>query len=139
MPLIPDTPVPVQKPTYREKPSSYGGEGQSRPRNDFMPIKKNKTETNTDDIADRIKFREAKTKALRDEQVQEQWAVFESQKSDEEKRVALRKYYTLLYARILKINGSIKKLVSLREAESLKQLDQSRVRPEEYQQASAGH
>jgi|GEM_PF-3031418 len=133
--LIPDMPAPVEKPSRR---SSGGTSGGSRP-GAVNPVKKNTTETNTNDIADRIKFREAKTKALRDEKVQEQLALAESAKNDREKRIYLKKYYTLLYAKILKIDGSIKKLVSQRQAQSLKQLDQSKVRPEEYEDSSAAN
>ena len=140
--LIPNAPEPVEKPNYRERDTDRSPDRETDKSGTNGPnlVKKNKTAANTDDIADRIKFREAKTKALKDENIQEQWELSESAKNDPDKREALKKYYTLLYAKILKIDGSIKKLVSQRLKESLKQLDQSKVRPEEYpEQASTAH
>jgi len=129
--LIPNTPEPVAKPSsYHGSSSSSVSDNRGAP----SIIKKNKTLANTDDIADRIKFREAKTKALQDEKIQSLWSQAQAAKTDEDKRGALKQYYTELYAKILKINGSLKKLVSQREKDSLKQLDQHKVRPEEYPQ-----
>lgn len=124
--LIPDMPAPV------EKPRGSGGGSAAKTSAD-NPVKKNKTQANADEIADRIKFREAKTKALRDEKLQQQREIADAAKTDHEKRAALKQYYTMLYGRILKIDGSIKKLVSQRLQQSLKELDQSKVKPEEYQ------
>jgi hypothetical protein len=133
--LIPNTPEPVEKPSHRA--SSGTAENDA---NAPSLIKKNKTQANTDDVADRIKFRMAKTKALEDEKIQALWADTEATKGDEEKRKALKNYYIALYAKILKIDGSIKKLVSQRLQDCLKQLEQRKVRPEEYpQEASAAH
>ena len=89
---------------------------------------------------DNIKYREAKTKALHDEKLQDLIATADAAKTDPEKRAALKQYYTLLAEKILKIDGSIKKLVATRLKESLNQLDQRKVRPEDYpQEASASH
>jgi hypothetical protein len=91
-------------------------------------------------VEDNIKYRQAKTKALRDEKIQEVLASVDTVKTDPEKRAQLKQYYTLLAAKILKIDGSIKKLVATRLQESLNQLDQHKVRPEEYpEQASTSH
>lgn len=128
--LIPETPASTSRP-HRSSSSAPAAAGPA------APVRKNKTEANTQDVADRVKFREAKTKALRDEKIQEQLSLAEAAKTEPEKRAALKRYYLLLYARILKIDGSIKKLVSQRQEQSLKQLDQSNVRPEEYQEHSA--
>ena len=103
-------------------------------------MKKSKTAESIESIADNIKYREAKTKALRDEKVAQAQADVDAAKTEPEKLAALKRYYTLLAAKILKIDGSIKKLVDARMKDSLKQLDQSKVRPEEYpQQASTAH
>lgn len=124
LPLIPEAPSPVEKKPARK---SGAGEPETAQPN---PVKKNKTEAASNDFAERIKFREAKTKALRDDKVQAEAALAQVAKTDEEKRAALKRYYTLLYAKILKIDGSLKKIVSERQAESLKLLDQKNVRPE---------
>lgn len=136
LPLIPDMPAPVEKPTYHGNSSGSTGSGRNNP----APVKKNKTAESIDDVADRIKLREAKIKALKDEKIQAEWDTAQTAKTDYEKRAALRRYYTLLYTKIIKIDGSLKKLATVRMAESIKQLDQNLVRPEEYtKQASATH
>ncbi|MGB8352570.1 MAG: hypothetical protein WCD79_01650, partial [Chthoniobacteraceae bacterium] len=67
---MPDNmPPPVQKPSHRSTESSTEPRETSRPGVTGPVVKKNKTEENIDNIADRIKFREAKTKALRDQKV----------------------------------------------------------------------
>ena len=131
--LMPDNmPPPVEKPSHR-------GTATSDTRPAAPIVKKNKTEENTDNIADRIKFREAKTKAIKDEKVIDLEAQAEAAKTDPEKRAILRQYYTVLYAKILKIDGSIKKLVAERLKQSLNSLDQSRVRPKGYEETLATH
>ena len=121
--LIPDAPPPLEKPPGRS------GSGGSRA-GAVNPIKKNKTEVAVQDYSQRIKFREAKTKAERDEKIQAELETADAAKTDEEKRAALKRYYKLLYAKILKIDGSLKKLVAQRQEQSMKQLDQSNVRAE---------
>jgi hypothetical protein len=117
--LIPDAPPEAQKPPRR----SGGTVSQN-------PIRKNKTDAGAQDFAERIKFREAKTKALRDEQIQQELSNADAARKDQEKRDALKRYYKLLYAKILKIDGSLKKIVAQRQEQSLKQLDQNNVRTE---------
>ncbi|MGB8355428.1 MAG: hypothetical protein WCD79_16135 [Chthoniobacteraceae bacterium] len=102
-------------------------------------VKKNKTEENIDNIADRIKFREAKTKALRDQKVIDLDAQVAVARTDPEKRALLKEYYTTLYGKILKIDGSLKKLVADRLKQSLNALDQSKVRPKGHDEALATH
>jgi hypothetical protein len=121
--LIPDAPPPMDKPPRR----SGSGGSHSNAQN---PIRKNKTEAGIQDFAERIKFREAKTKALRDEQIQQELSNADAARKDREKREALKRYYKLLYAKILKIDGSLKKIVAQRQEQSLKQLEQSNVRTE---------
>jgi hypothetical protein len=118
--LIPDAPPPNDKPPRR----SGSGSGA------LNPIRKNKTDAGAQDFAERIKFREAKTKALRDEQIQQELSNADAARKDQEKREALKRYYKLLYAKILKIDGSLKKIVAQRQEQSLKQLDQNNVRTE---------
>lgn len=136
-PLFPNgTPPPiVDKPA----PGSAGGAGHPAAQNNPF-ARKNSTEESTENIADNIAYRKAKTKALRDDRIQLALADVAAAKTDQEKRAALKQYYTLLADRILKLDGSIKKLVAVRLKDSLNQLSQNRVRPWDYpQQASASH
>lgn len=135
--LMPDNmPPPVQKPSHRSTDSSTET---SRPGVAGPVVKKNKTEENIDNIADRIKFREAKTKALRDQKVIDLDAQVAAARTDPEKRALLKEYYTTLYGKILKIDGSLKKLVADRLKQSLNALDQSKVRPKGHDDALATH
>lgn len=154
VPLPPDpnapsaepTPVPLfpsdTPPAPVDRPHSSGG-GSSHPEDARylhgvpQAPKKKSTADSQQEIADRIKFREAKTKALRDPQIQAEQEKVDAAKTDQEKRAALKRYYTLFYAKILKIDGSLKKLVADRQKDSLKLLDQSRVRPEDYPQEAS--
>ena len=83
------------------------------------------------ELAERIRFREAKTKALRDPAVQLHWKRSTQAETDFEKREALKSYYNVLFARIGKIDGTLTKLVALRQATALRALTQSRIDPTE--------
>ena len=142
-PTLQQTPAPLfpseNPPPIVDKPPRSSGTNRGAATQN-PPVKMNKTAESIQSIADNIAYRKAKTKALRDENVAQALADSDAAKTDQDKRAALKRYYTLLAAKILKIDGSIKKLVDTRLKDSLKQLDQSRVRPEEYpQQAAASH
>jgi hypothetical protein len=92
---------------------------------------KSKTEENAEELMERIHFREAKVKAEREPKVQAEWESAKKAKTDYDKREALKRYYTLLYARILKIDGSVKKTAELRQAAALRRLQQTRIDPTE--------
>lgn len=136
-PLFPTTNPPpvVSKPHY----DGGASDTERRPAGRNAPaVKQAKPPEPEVSIQDNIKYREAKTKALHDDKIQAALAAVDAAKTDPDKRAAWKQYYTLLAARILKIDGSIKKLVAARLAVSLKLLDQSKVRPEEYaEQVSA--
>ncbi len=119
VPLIPEE-VP-------QTPKPRGGAVGS-PRSGAEP---SKTEASADELRARIRFREAKTKALRDPQVQAQWERSLRAKTDYEKREALKSYYKLLYQRIAKLDRSVKTLSDQRQQYSLRRLDQTRVDPTE--------
>ena len=91
--------------------------------------KKSKTEAIAEDLADPIHFREARTKALRDAQVQVEWERANKAKTDYGKREGLKSYYKLLYAKIVKIDPSVKKVSEFREKVSLHRLEQTRIDP----------
>ncbi len=92
---------------------------------------KSKTAESAEDLIERIHFREARIKALRDPQVQAEWDQAVKAKTDYAKREALKRYYKLLHGRILKIDSSVKKVSDLREQASLRRLLQNRIDPTE--------
>ncbi len=133
-PLFPsETPPPIVN-----KPPRGGEE---HPPVSVNPLARtNRPAETVEDVAANVAYRKAKTKALRDEKIQQALADVAAAKTYPGKYAALKNYYTLLADRILKIDGSLKKLVAERLKTSLKELDQSRVRPADYpQQASAEH
>ena len=90
--LIPEAPAPEKKP----KPE---------------PQKKSSTEQASDDLQARIRYREARTKALQDPRIQMEWDRAQAAKTDPEKREAMKSYYTLLCDRLVKIDPTTKSRV----------------------------
>lgn len=103
----------------------------AKPAPEPKPEAKSKTEANAEELIERIRLREAQVKALRDPQVQAEWDRAAKAKTDHEKRESLKRYYKLLYARILKIDSSVKKTADLREHAALRRLEQTRIDPTE--------
>lgn len=93
--------------------------------------KKSKTDQSTEELMERIRIREARTKAERDPQVQAEWANATAAKKDYYKREALKAYYTALYGRMVKIDPSLKKTLELHKAAALRRLEQTRIDPTE--------
>lgn len=119
LPLIPESMPPLEKssPAAKEKKEKE---------------KKSATAAADDALRDRIKLRVAKTKAQSDPELQALWDSQFKARTDYEQREILTKYYTLLWARIAKLDKTIKK----EEIESLKNrylssYDQTRIAPTE--------
>ena len=110
-PLFPgDNPPPI----VNRPPRSGGSGGDHGAATVNPPVRTNKPAESTVSVADNIAYRKAKTMALHDEKVQEALADVNAARNDPDKRAALKRYYTLLAEKILKIDGSIKKLVATR-------------------------
>jgi hypothetical protein len=136
-PLFPgDNPPPIVNRPPRGSGGADSGAAAVNP-----PVSTSKTAVSAVSISDNIAYRKAKTQALRDDKVQQALADVDAAKNVPDKLAALKRYYTLLAEKILKIDGGIKKLVAARLKQSLLELNQSKVRPGEspQQQASAGH
>lgn len=112
LPLIPETPEPVKKPKGRALDE---------------PKKKSSTEAAAEETAQRIRFRQMKTRAQNDPAVQAAWDRAEAARSDAEKREALKSYYTLLYRRMAKADATLKPKIALAERTALRRLEQRRV------------
>ena len=90
--LIPEVPKSTTKP--KAAPSE--------------PKKKSSTEQASDDLRLRIRYREAKTRALEDPKLQQEWDRAQSMKTEPGKREALKSYYNLLCDRMVKIDSTVK-------------------------------
>ena len=121
--LIPEIPAPIEKPrgSAIEQP---GADKDGK-------VKPNKTQVAADDVADRIRLRSAKTRALRDPKVQAEWETADKARTDLERREALKRYYTLLYDRIDKSDATLKKLTALRRVSVIHKLEQTKIDPTE--------
>jgi len=97
--LIPEAPQTTAKPKSKPAPS--------------QPKKKSSTEQESDDLLTRIRYREAKTKALQDPRVQQEWDRAQVAKTDPQKREALKDYYNLLFDRMVKIDATVKPRVEV--------------------------
>ena len=122
-PLTPETPPletqPVPGPMIPPLP----------PEPQIPQPRKSTTVTSEQDLKLRIRFREAKTLALKDLGVQEQWARSRAATTDPQKREALREYYTRLYARMLKIDGSLAATIEEHRTAALARLSQGNIAP----------
>jgi hypothetical protein len=76
-----------------------------------------------------IKLRAAKTKAMEDPVIQAELAKADSTKTDYDRREAYKRYYVLLYARMLQIDPSIYAGIVPRQAASFAHNYQYRVIP----------
>lgn len=119
--LIPETPEPVQKP----KGSAIAEPKPSRKASDTPP----RTSASEDEMAARIRLRQLKTRVLREPKVQALYEKAQSVPTDYEKRETLKEFYTLLYARIEKLDGSLKKRTTALRNESIRRLTQVKIDP----------
>ncbi len=112
--LIPETPATVGKPR---------GGAISQPKK----AKKSATEAAEGAMAQRVRLRQAKTRAMRDPAVQAEWQRSESARTEFDRRETLKRFYTLLYSRMGKLDGSLKKDLAQEQAFALRRLTQTRI------------
>ena len=114
--LSPDIPLPPEK---------------TRPRTTVeSPIKRRDATADAEDLVkQRIRLREAKTKAQRDPAIMAEWDRAAGMKTDYEKREVLRGYYKLLYGRMAKLDPTLKAATDKQLQESLGQLEQNKIAP----------
>ena len=113
--LIPDIPLPPEK---------------TRPRNVESPIKRRDATADAEDLVkQRIRLREAKTKAQRDPAIMAEWDRAAAVKTDYEKREVLKGYYKLLYGRMAKLDPTLKAPLEKQLQDALGQLEQNKIAP----------
>jgi hypothetical protein len=118
LPLIPEAPEPTERPRTSDI---------QEPRRE----KKSSTEEATNEMKERIRYREVKTRALKDPAIQAEWERAHKVGTDYEKRESLKKYYTMLYARMARIDKTLKKRIAEQERTSIRRLTQTRIDPTE--------
>jgi hypothetical protein len=119
--LIPETPEPVSKPKGRAIPEPKP----SRKASDTP----NRTSAAEDDMAARIRLRQLKTRVLHEPKVQELYERAQTSPTDYEKRENMKAFYTLLYTRIGKLDGSLKKRTAALLKQSVNRLTQTKIDP----------
>jgi len=102
-------------------PKTAGKKSKTTPKEDFS----------ADAVKKRIRLREIKTQALKDEAIQLELETANAAKTDSDKRAALKRYYNLLCDRMLKIDSSLKTEIEARRHNYLARYDQNRVRTSE--------
>ena len=123
LPLIPEPPVTVPKPSGQFAPEP--GNPQTSFSDAKAQLKKSKEAADADDLKARIRFREVRTLALHDRKVQEQWDLAESAETGRLKQTALKQYYSLLFARMLALDSSLKPRIEKAQKETMARLGQN--------------
>ena len=85
--------------------------------------------TTSAELDARIRFRKAHSRALSDPKIQALWEESRVVPTDYQKRDALRRFYTVLYKRMISLDRGIAPLVQERQRVSLRRLDQTRIEP----------
>jgi hypothetical protein len=122
-PLIPDQTPSLVKP--ETAPAEAAGNAEKK------RTKTSKTEVFEQDQADKIRFRQVHTQAQADRKLEELWDKANTARKDADKRAILKDYYKLLYARMAKIDPSLKKLIDLQATIADHRLTQSHITPTE--------
>jgi hypothetical protein len=119
--LIPETPEPVTKPKGTAIPESKV----SRKATDSPA----RTSASEDEMAARIRLRQLKTRILREPKTQALLEKARTAPTDYEKRETMKEYYTFLYSRIDKLDGSLKKRTKVLKNQAIHRLSQTKIDP----------
>ena len=120
--LIPETLPNTSKKSSSEdtgtKDSSKKSKSKNAPKENYS----------ADAVKKRIRMREIKTLALKDDKIQAEMETAMAAKTDSAKREALKRYYNLLFDRMIKIDPSCKEEIEARRTSYLNRYDQTRLR-----------
>lgn len=120
--LIPEPPPLIPRSPERSRT------GDKVPSSPEQAFRKTKTGVAVSDIEQRVRFRKAKTRALQAPGLQEIKDEAYAAATEREKRAGLKEYYTALFARMAKIDSSLKKEIETKKRLTLARLDQTRLR-----------
>lgn len=116
--LLPDEiPPPAKRPATARTPA--GGK----------PATTLKPQATAEELDLRIRYRKARNIAETNETVRAAWEETRFPKSDQQKRDALRRYYDLLFAKMLSVDRGISPLVEDRRKAGAAALTQTRIAP----------
>lgn len=115
--LIPEMIDPVEKPQGTEIPQPA------------TPSEPNRTAASADALERLVRFRIVKNRVIKEPALMSEWDTSERARTDYEKRASLRRYYRMLYARMEKIDGSLKPLIEERREQALRRLRQHKIDP----------
>jgi type IV secretory pathway VirB10-like protein len=121
-PAVPAEPLPLIPETLEQPAEKHPGSALIQPKRD-------KTSDAEDELASRIRLRELRNKVLKDPKVQAEWERAHTVKTDAEKRAALTSYYTLLYTKMAKLDGSLQKRITVLQTLSIRRLTPRNIDP----------
>jgi hypothetical protein len=90
----------------------------------LVPDGPNPTEDAAVELSERVRFRDVKVFALKDLEVQAALADAKRARTDRELRAAMRRHYSLLFAKMRAADHSLATLIALREKETVKSLEE---------------
>ena len=103
----------------------------AQPKRARVVKEKSSTEQTADEMAVRIRLRNAKTKAAQDPKLAAAWTHAHAVKTDRERREALKVYYHLLYDAIIKVDRSLKPRVEVQRKALAWRFEQRGLKPSE--------
>jgi len=124
---VPPAPLPL----IPEQPEAARKSKSTTKKTEVRTDRKSSTEAAVDELQQRVKFRQAKTRALYDPAVQAEWERASAARTDFEKREALKAYYRALFNRMRRIDSSLKPRIAETEQRALHRLTQTRIDPTE--------
>lgn len=122
-PLIPEPPPLVPPSGTLSVPPSRGD--LPSPEQSFQ---KSKTGAAISQVDQKVRYRQAKTRALKDEKLSAMKDEAYAAHTEREKRAGLKKYYNALFDRMLKIDGSVKPEIEKNRKLSINRLEQGNLR-----------
>lgn len=123
--------MPDQTPSLVKPETAAGEVPVPAPETGKKPVKTSKTEVFEVDQATKIRFRQVHTQALADRNVMALWDKANVMRKDVDKRNTLKEYYKLLYARMEKIDPTLKAAIALQALAADHRLTQVRITPTE--------
>ena len=122
-PSTPPSLLPDEIPPRAKRPEKMG------PPAGTKPEAKRKQETTAAKLDLRVRYRKARNIAETSDRVRAAWEETRYPKSDQQKRDALRRYYDLLFAKMLGMDQGIAPLVEERRKAETALLTQTRIAP----------
>jgi hypothetical protein len=129
LPVAPAPPYPQGIPLIPQAPPVGNPAPSTAQKKNKQPVGPSKTDVAEDALQLHVKLRKAKTKALEDPVIQAELAKTASAKTDYAVREVYKRYYVLLYARMLQIDPSIAAGIAARQAISLSRCYQYHIKP----------